>query len=589
MHSQPKHSVVPQPEHRSRSFSIQKKVATVVTMILILFVWSITWTALALQSIKVGDMARADTEARVAQPFVRFLSLITLHKSASLELWDTSLNLTEQAYSLETSAQTYLKLALQNDPQLGAPASELKSDLKNIDSTFIKIIPLTQKSFVFKKFVEPKLPTTLTAQLKPNSALVHLLPLAETAIDELFAGHHKFVVMLQNSDELRATGGFMGSYAVVDLENGTLMPIEFYDIYDADGQIYSELPAPPGVKEYLSGGQGLRLPNANWNPDFPSSSADILQFLSQAKVSEVDGLIAVNLSLVQQFLEVTGPIQVIDFNQTVTAENLSQVARADRANYFPGSKQKKNFLQSLSTQLRIKFQNLNSTQQKQLASIVFADIQQKNIQFFFHQQPLQQFVQNLNGTGLVTQNFLGIAQKQNSPANYLMVIESNVGINKANKKISREVKVDLQDKMTAIQIHFENQNALTINNPLPVSADIRENPHNDYIDYLRILVPLGTTVSSLTQDGKPVPVRDQDILTTSIGEQFTEIGFLAPVPEQQQSTVIIGLNNVHPFQVNPTLVLQKQSGLPSTFYSVTYGKQTQNFQLDRDKVIQFSP
>ncbi|CAN5314666.1 hypothetical protein BH10PAT2_BH10PAT2_1300 [soil metagenome] len=588
MHSQPKFSVVAEPDKTQFAFSLKKKVCVVVIFLLLLIGWAVIWTALSLQSIKVGDFSTADTEARVAHPVVRLLSLLTLQSNSDLELWDQTLTLIQEGYDLEVSTQTYIKLALQNDPQLAPNARELESNLKETGSSFQKIIPLTKKSLIYKKIILPKLPPKITAQLEPDSQLVQALPVLETAVDTLFTGHHRFILLLQNSDELRATGGFMGSYAVLDFNMGSLSPIQFYDIYDADGQIQTTIPAPAGVNEYLSGGQGLRLPNANWNPDFPSSAQDILHFFALAHVQEVDGVIAVNLSLVEQLLTVTGPVQIQETNQTVTANNLSEVARADRESYFPGSKQKKNFLQALSTQLRLKVQNLTPAQQKQLASEIAGDILQKNIQLFFHDPDLQAFVQTIQGTGQVTASF-SVVNQDIFPKNYLMLIESNVGINKANKKITREVKIDLQDRKTTVEIHYENQNSLTSGLPATASSALRENPRNDYINYQRLLLPSGSVITQLEQDGKPVPVRDQNELVTSTGEHFAQVGFLVPVPEQQQSTVILSYTEMNSFQINPTLVVQKQSGLPSTFYSVTYGSQSQNFQLDQDKVIQFQP
>ncbi|MDP1743836.1 MAG: DUF4012 domain-containing protein, partial [Candidatus Amesbacteria bacterium] len=43
-----------------------------------------------------------------------------------------------------------------------------------------------------------------------------------------------YVVLLQNNTELRATGGFMGSYARLRFRNGTLQSTKFEDIYEPD-------------------------------------------------------------------------------------------------------------------------------------------------------------------------------------------------------------------------------------------------------------------------------------------------------------------------------------------------------------------
>ena len=110
-----------------------------------------------------------------------------------------------------------------------------------------------------------------------------------------------YVVLLQNNTELRATGGFMGSYARLRFRNGTLQSTKFEDIYEPDGQLYGYVKPPaPLDKAFENGSWKLR--DSNWDPDFRVSAPQIAWFFSQGG-EVVDGLVALNLTTVLKVLD----------------------------------------------------------------------------------------------------------------------------------------------------------------------------------------------------------------------------------------------------------------------------------------------
>ncbi len=595
MQSQIKHSVVPVPEKHGRVIAYKKILFILCTFVLLSFIWSVSWTFLSLQSIKAKQFSQASSNANMALPVVSFYSAISLHKSPDVELWKNTLQLIPQAVELQTASQSYLKLALQSDTKATTQSGVLLTNLKQFDATLLRLVQNSKTSFLFQSFIKPKLSSALQNQLDHTADLPSRISAFESVFSQLLHGNHRLVVLFQNSEELRATGGFIGSYAIIDLSDGTVAPIQFYDIFDADGQINTEFEAPPGVKEYLSGGKGMRLPNANWNPDFPTSAQDILKFFALAGVQQADGVIAINLSVVEDLLDITGPVLLPDYAVPVTSENVSQLARADRAEYFPGSKQKKNFLKSLSTQLRLSMQDLNSRQQLALGQTLWQEVHQKSVQFFFHSADLEHFVQSVDAAGQLTQ-YPQFSDNQNrnplaSPF-FMELVESNVGINKANRNIQRQVQMNIADKTVLLQITFQNRNLLTPFESAvasPSAQPLRENPRNDYINYQRIFVSPTTLLSKISQDGHLISSWDETIITTATGEKLKQIGFLVTVPEQLQSNVNVELEMDHSFQLRPTIVLPKQSGLPATPYTIQYGKQSKNLVLEQDEVIQFTP
>ena len=60
-----------------------------------------------------------------------------------------------------------------------------------------------------------------------------------------------YLFLLQNNMELRATGGFIGSYALAIFENGRLLDFQVEDVYTADGQLKGHVEPPEPIKKYL--------------------------------------------------------------------------------------------------------------------------------------------------------------------------------------------------------------------------------------------------------------------------------------------------------------------------------------------------
>ena len=67
--------------------------------------------------------------------------------------------------------------------------------------------------------------------------------------------------------ELRPTGGFIGSYAIMTFDKGRLAEIVVNDVYTADGQLKGHVDPPEPIRKYLGEG-GWFLRDSNWDPDF---------------------------------------------------------------------------------------------------------------------------------------------------------------------------------------------------------------------------------------------------------------------------------------------------------------------------------
>lgn len=321
-----------------------------------------------------------------------------------------------------------------------------------------------------------------------------------------------YLVVLQNSTELRPTGGFIGSYAVVSFDSGRLLSFKINDIYSADGQLRGRIQPPDEILHYL-GQPSWFMRDANWAADWPLSAKRLEWFLEKETGEKVAGVWAVSLPAVQKMLAATGPLALPDLNQTVSAADFyHKVQYTAEINFFPGSTQKRDFLGATTQAL---LEKITSDREKDwigLGKALGQALTEKDIMLYFDDNHIQRAVETANWGGSILAN--GCGEKG---ANCLMVIEANVGANKANFFLSRSITVN-----SLIGKGGEVENRVTVryqNNSPSVSW-----PGGTYKNYLRFLVPVDADLVSFDiGDGRRAKLSDiltADVLSKVAADQF---------------------------------------------------------------------
>ncbi len=390
---------------------------------------------------------------------------------------------------------------------------------------------------------------------------------------QLATQEQTWLIVFQNNNELRATGGFMGSYALVTLDHGQLTNIKIEDIYDADGQFHGFVAPPAGVKRYLSADRGLRLPDSNWSADFPTAAQQILTYFALGNRRQIQGVIAINQNLIKRLLSLTGPVYIADYQQQLTPQNFDQVLQA-RGRFFPGDHRKKHLLTLVFDQLIFKLPSAIKNRPRQFFAILKQAVKTKDIEAFALNQDWQQLFEKLNLTGRLHQ-----------PAHCLnlALIESNVGINKINPFVNREVFLQLASQPNTktqleLTIHFSNQ------------APITQTGKNEYVDYQRILIAPEWQIKSILVNQQPIIKIDNNLIKIEDGSTWRQVGFLVLVKPKQKAVVKIQLARTSTIPLKQ-LCLFKQSGLPPISYTIRSdidGKQTLKvINLENDQKIKF--
>jgi hypothetical protein len=540
-------------------FTQQNVSRWVVWCVLILFFCFTTLVVVAAENTRSGVVAaqaggweNAQDSFQRAASLVEFFSWVTFHKSRDIEFWRFGLIVARNV----SQYQLRISDAGPAEPVL------LSDEVAQIVHTARPMAELWPRTVAARWLINSQLNQSEKAALSTSLGWLQdhsqIFDWLTNSLNFWRHGQRKILVLLQNSDELRPTGGFMGSYAVVEFVDGKLAPIVITDIYAPAGQLAGYVAAPPGVKEYLSSGQGWGLPDANWSPDFPTSARDIQLFMTKAKQPEFDAVVALNLRVFERVLECTGPLLLPDQKITLTAQNVGQLARADRTSFFAGSYQKPQLLQNFATQLKLTLSELSMSQKIALFRILIEQAQQKNIQVFAKDRDTQQLSQIFGISGELPQTH---------PVNELLfaAVEANVGINKVNRFVERTFAFQQQQPHSVDAI-------LTFTN---TSSD------QDYVQYLRLVSLSSVSVSEISINGVPAPRIDTTPLTTSSGKVYSQTGFLVAVPRGQTSTVQATLTDASSVLFQ-TLWVWKQAGIPPTPVQIISGKTTRNTLLQTD-------
>ena len=140
-------------------------------------------------------------------------------------------------------------------------------------------------------------------------------------------GPQRYMFLFQNWAELRPAGGFPGTVALVTVDRGQIRDYQFFDIHDLTDDYNrlrpAKLPQPWPIAQYFPQ-DGFLIQDATWYADFPKSGQQFMAMYTATDWPSIDGVVAVEPSLVSDILRVTGPMTVdIDGEQRlITADNV---------------------------------------------------------------------------------------------------------------------------------------------------------------------------------------------------------------------------------------------------------------------------
>lgn len=411
----------------------------------------------------------------------------------------------------------------------------------------IELAKLASASSPFKKQTEQlqgsaqNLAGLSTASLE----ITHLIPYVTGQGQE-----KTYLLLFQNNMELRPGGGFIGNVGEIFFKDNKLADIKVEDVYNIDGQLKEKLEPPKELKDKL-GVNNFYLRDSSWTPDF-SQNATIARDLFKKETGKVvDGVIAFDINYIQEILKSTGPIELPDYNETITTDNLFEKGEYySEIGFFPGSTQKKDFFGALTRALITKV-----LQHPTLAIIEATNkaLWEKHVTMAFDNANLAAYIKNIGANNPLPPTKYNPADDTTQTRDFLAISEANVGANKVNRFIKRKIRYEMTigrdaDLVAKLKITYTNES----------QADTW--PAGKYVNFLRVYMPVGATLleyaSGDKTDIKEIDVKGQ--FNLSVFSTFVEV----PIKSTKEVTFTYRLPKNIKLETTPTyaLYVQKQPG-----------------------------
>ena len=422
-----------------------------------------------------------------------------------------------------------------------------------------------------------------------------LLPLAQVGVDVALTapealgqnGPRTYLILAQNEDELRPSGGYISAAGRMTFDQGRLVEFSFMDskAVDDPAQPFPTLPEP--MARYLGLGQLNELwlfRDSNWSPDFPTAAKQAAYFYTYGQKVPVDGVVAVDQRAVQMLIAALGPVSIpISGTQAtvVTGDNVMDLMR--EAWNPPGGNvtaewmaTRKGFIGRLAATLKARVENdPGNVPWPAVGRAILQALDERQILVYVAQPDLAQALARQGWDG-------AIRQTEND---YLMIVDANLGYNKANASIAQSVRytVDLSttaDARATLRMDYQHagQSSEPCQQEQPYSSGITYQSMMSlcYYDYLRVYVPRGAQLREAGRQSIPasfflsrlavdsqVQVLEPDELGKSVFASF----FVVEPGKNWQTFFDYGLPTGVVQRIGGdwqySLWLQKQSGKPA--------------------------
>lgn len=286
----------------------------------------------------------------------------------------------------------------------------------------------------------------LENKLKESSTLIGgVLPLVDML--PKLAGYPEksnYLIVLQNSDELRPTGGFIGTYGILQMDSGEIERLETHDIYHLDMPIkdlVNVVPPEPLVK-YL-GVPKWYMRDSNWSPDWRESAEKIQWFyqLQNSKFPEPDpvddfvGVIGITPEFVTDLLTFTGPLEVN--GEVYTKDNFVDLLqyKVEKGYYLLGvpSWHRKDEIGKILSKLKKELLALSVDDLPNVINIVNDNLDRKNILFYFNDLVIQEIAKENNYTGEIN----------STEDDFFMIVDANMAAYKTDAVMGKSIEYSL--------------------------------------------------------------------------------------------------------------------------------------------------
>ena len=270
----------------------------------------------------------------------------------------------------------------------------------------------------------------------------------------------------------------------------------------------------------------------SWDPDFPTTARTAEDIYDLGQRQEVEGVIAINQWALLRLIEAVGDISSPEGDEPVTPRNLLEVLEEGTDRY--GRAYMDLVLQGLLDRLN---QPMSMPQLIRLAAGLFETLDRREMLLYFDDSDVQSVVRQWGWDGRVPEE----------TADYLYVVDSNVGWSKSDRNVQRDISyaVDLgRGTLPRVALTISYSNHSGPGSPgcepqwLNRGTDYSQLKNACYWNYFRVYAPQGSRLLSNT----PLPLSEHTV-SVEIG-RGTPGHDTSRVSSSHNKTVFSGLTSI---------------------------------------------
>ena len=389
-------------------------------------------------------------------------------------------------------------------------------------------------------------------------------------------GPRTYLFLFQNNQELRPTGGFIGTYGILEFKNGHARRFFIDGIFNPDGQLKENI-IPPKPIQKISAGWSLH--DSNWFPDFPTSAEKAIFFYEKTGGPTVDGVFTLTPTVLERLLALTGPIELPEYSMVVDSKNfIPTIQEQVEIKYDKVENKPKKVLSDLSSILMERvFSLTDPLELYQVANIFVEGLNERHILLYTRTPETEALIETNGWSGKI----------DDTPRDYLSVVNTNVNGYKTDGVINDTVehRVTIDEDGTALAVTTVTREHTGGNTPYDWWNRVNSN-------YMRVYVPKGSKLINAvghTREFPPAPLdykllgfkedpdvqKEESVITideksgTRVGEEFGKTVFGNWVYVSPGETVRVEYTYLLPFRIHPdelhnagySLLFQKQPGM----------------------------
>jgi len=285
----------------------------------------------------------------------------------------------------------------------------------------------------------------------------------------------KYLLIFQNNSELRATGGFIGSFAVIDVYKGNITNIKVDGIYNPAGQLLEKVVPPLPFKKVTD---KWNIFDANYFANFPTSAKKVAWFYEKTGGPTVDGVIAFTPKVLEDLLQILGHVKLNQYGITIEPQNFVDAVQVEtEQNFDKAANQPKKIIGDLAQILIKKILSSNQRDWESLLQIFKDNLNKKNILIYFSDIRDQRMIEEERWSGEVLP----------SRQDYLQIVHTNINGYKTDRKIQEKINH---------KISIDNNGNITDTVKITKKHNGGNSQYDWYNrqngDFLRAYVPLGS-------------------------------------------------------------------------------------------------